>query len=52
MMPGSILRFIVGLVLSVEIIRTFVLGLKVSEMAMVLSVAFVFLAALYFIFRF
>jgi len=49
---GSILRFIVGLVLSAEIIRQVIFGTKVSDLALVLSIAFIFLSALYFVFRF
>ncbi|MBI4010513.1 MAG: hypothetical protein HY361_05025 [Candidatus Aenigmarchaeota archaeon] len=50
---GSIIRFAVGIVLSVEIIKTFLFGGKIiSDLAFALSIAFIFLSALYFAFRF
>ena len=49
---GSVLRFVVGLVLSAEIIRQVISGARVSDLALALSIAFIFLSILYFIFRF
>ncbi len=49
---GSIIRFAVGLVLSAEIIRQFIFGVKVSELSLVLSIVFIILSAMYFVFRF
>ena len=52
MVLGSYLRFGIGLILSAEIIRDAIFGLKISELAIVLSVAFIFLSILFFAFRF
>lgn len=50
---GSIIRFGVGIILSAEIIRSFIFESKViSEFALALSIGFIFLSVLYFAFRF
>jgi len=50
---GSIFRFIIGLVLSAEIIRSFLFANKViSDLSIALAIAFLFFSALYFVFRF
>ena len=50
---GSIVRFGIGIILSVEIIRSTLFGDKViSDLALILSIAFILLSALYFAFRF
>lgn len=50
---GSIIRFGVGIVLSAEVIRSFIFESKIiSDFALALSVGFLFLSVLYFAFRF
>ena len=52
MVLGSYLRFAVGLILSAEVIREAIFGVKISESILVLSIAFIFLSILFFVFRF
>jgi len=53
MIIGSILRFIVGLVLSAEIIRNVLFeGNVISSLALALSIGFIFLSIIYLVFRF
>ncbi len=48
---GSYLRFFIGLALSIEIIRQLVIGNISSNVAIVLSLAYIALSALFFIGR-
>lgn len=50
---GSIIRFGIGIILSVEIIRSALFVNKIiSDFALALSIAFILLSALYIVFRF
>jgi len=49
---GSWVRFIVGIVLAVEVIRAWVFGGTISMLGNILAVVFLGLAALYFVVRF
>jgi hypothetical protein len=51
MAAGSWLRFIIGLLLSVEVVRLWIGG-SVSALAMVLAVIFILLVVTYAVFRF
>ena len=46
---GSLARFIVGLVMSAEIIRHLILGRELSGATTVLSIIFIVLSASYFV---
>ena len=50
--PGSLLRFIIGLLLAIEVVRQLVFGHELSIIATVLALAFLVLSALFFIVRF
>lgn len=49
---GSWVRFIVGIVLAVEVIRAWVFGGSISTLGNLLAVAFLGLTVLYFAVRF
>ena len=49
---GSWARFIVGILLSVEVIRQIIMGDSASIFAVILAVIFLVLAVVYFVFRF
>ncbi len=49
---GSYIRFGIGIALSAEIIRLWITNNPVSIIALILSAAFLVLAALWFAFRF
>jgi hypothetical protein len=49
---GSYARFIVGIVLSIEVIRDFAMGSPVSDIALVLSGIFLALSVAFFVFKF
>jgi len=49
---GSYLRFFVGLLLSIEIIKQVVTGKEVSSLALSLSVIYIVLSVLFFTVRF
>lgn len=49
---GSIIRFGIGILLSIEVIRLWLSGTQLSSFAIILSILFLILAAVFFIFRF
>ena len=49
---GSWVRFIVGIILSAEVIRQWIFGTSFSMLANILAVVFLILSALYVVFRF
>jgi len=48
---GSYVRFALGIILSLEIIRSFLADGRVSSLALVLSVIFIIMALLFFVKR-
>ncbi|MBI2173562.1 MAG: hypothetical protein HYT73_05170 [Candidatus Aenigmarchaeota archaeon] len=48
---GSYARFALGIILSLEIIRSFLTDGRVSSLALVLSVIFIIMALLFFVKR-
>lgn len=50
--PGSVVRFIVGLIISAEVIREFLLGQALSEIVVILAGVYIALSALFFIAKF
>jgi hypothetical protein len=51
MAPGGWIRFIVGIVLAVEVLRSFFSG-SVSSLALILAAIYILLTAAFVIFRF
>ena len=49
---GSYARFIVGIALSIEVVRDFVMGTQPSGIALGLSAAFLALALVFVVFKF
>lgn len=49
---GSYIRFFLGIILSLEIIRLWFTGSTISSVAIVLSIIYVIFVAAYFAFRF
>ena len=49
---GSWIRFIIGIVLAVEVIRAWALGSAVSMLGNILAVVFLGMAVVYFVIRF
>jgi len=46
---ASYLRFGIGIILSTEVIRQLLFGKEISSLATILSIAFLFLAAWFFV---
>lgn len=49
---GSLIRFALGILLSLEVLRSWFFGGEISVLAVILSVVFLILAAAWAIFRF
>jgi hypothetical protein len=49
---GSLIRFALGILLSVEVLRSWLTGSSVSSLAIALSAIFLLLAAAWAVFRF
>jgi hypothetical protein len=49
---GSFIRFFIGLALSIEVLRDVIMGIPLSEIAIVLSAAFIALSIAFLVFRF
>lgn len=49
---GSYIRFFLGILLSIEVLRLWITGGSISSIAIILAVVSLILAAAYFAFRF
>ena len=49
---GSYIRFFIGLALSIEVLRDVIMGVPLSEIAIILSATFIMLSVVFFIFKF
>jgi len=49
---GSWIRFFIGILLSLEVLRVWILGGSISIIGNILAVAFLILSAVYFVIRF